>query len=89
MTWASHYVSYKFDDSDWQAVEAALPATDDEREDGWYEYPLCGVPPLRVLLAQAVGAPPVMVRVSGDMDDVLAARISTLLGVFADVEQGE
>lgn len=86
--WASHYVGYRFDDLDWQAVESALPATDDKGENGWYEYPLVGVPPLRVHLAQCVGAAPVMVRVAGDMDDVLAARFSTLLDVFADVEQG-
>jgi hypothetical protein len=85
--WASHYVGYRFDDADWQAVEIALPGTDDEREDGWFEYPLVGAPPLRVRLAQAVGAAPVSVRVSGDMDDLLEARVSTLLDVFADVHR--
>jgi hypothetical protein len=55
--WASHYVDYKFDDLDWRAVETALPTTDDDCEDGWYEYPLVGEPPLCVRLAQAVERP--------------------------------
>lgn len=88
LSWASRYVGYAFDDSDWQAVETALPTTDDEREDGWFEYPLVGAPPLRVHLAQAVGAAPVSVRVAGDMDHLLAARIETLLDVLADVRHG-
>jgi hypothetical protein len=88
LSMTSHYIGYRFDDWDWQAIAAALPATDDDREDGWYEYPLVGVPPLRVRLAQAVGAVPVMVTVAGQMDEVLAARISTLLDVLAEVEHG-
>jgi len=63
LLWAAHYVGYAFDDSDWQAVECALADTDDERQDGWYEYPLVGTPPLRVLLARSIGADPVQARV--------------------------
>jgi hypothetical protein len=85
--WASHYVGYNFDGLDWQAVETALPATDDEREDGWYEYPLVGEPPLRVRLARAVGAAPVTVVVTGEMDEPLASRIATLFDVFSDAAQ--
>ncbi len=84
--WASHYVGYRFDHLDSQAVKTALPATDDEREDGWFEYPLVGAPALRVRLAQSLGAEPVIVRVIGELDDRLAARIETLLDVLSDVQ---
>ncbi|SEG73929.1 hypothetical protein SAMN05444920_104126 [Nonomuraea solani] len=33
---------YEFEDLDWQAVESALPDTDDDRGERWYEYPLAG-----------------------------------------------
>ncbi|HVE73996.1 MAG TPA: hypothetical protein VNA30_02760 [Mycobacteriales bacterium] len=85
----SHYVGYSFDDTDWQAIAAALPETDDERPDGWYDYPLAGEPPLRVHLACCVGAAPVMVRVVGPMDAVLEARVDTLVSVLAEVRAGE
>ena len=85
LRWLSHYVGYAFDDWDWQAVANALPATDDEAAGGWFDYPLEGQPPLRVHLANSVGAAPVMVRVVGEMDPVLTARISTLLDVFSDI----
>jgi hypothetical protein len=85
MTWLSFFVGYAYDDSDWQAVEAALPGTDADNASGWYDYPLVGTPPLTVWLAQNVGADPVSVRVEGDMDVVLAARVDTLVSVLADV----
>jgi hypothetical protein len=88
LRWVSLYVGYSFDLTDWQAVEAALPATDADAADGWYDYPLAGTPPVQVNLAQNVGALPVMVRVVGEMDPVLEARIDTLVSVLADVEQG-
>ena len=84
-TWLSLYVGYAFDESDWQAIETALPDTDNEAENGWYNYPIAGVPPLRVSVARSGDADPVMVNVSGDMDAVLEARIDTLVSVMADV----
>jgi hypothetical protein len=81
----SGYIGYAFDDSDWQAVEAALPETDADDHDAWYAYPLLGSPPLTVALAQNVGAEPVAVRVSGARDAVLSARISTVLDALADM----
>jgi hypothetical protein len=84
-SWLSLFVSYDFDDSDWQAIEQALPHTDDKAEGGWYDYPLVGLPVLRVQVAQCVGADPVMVRVTGDMDAVLHARVDTLISVMADI----
>ncbi len=85
--WASLYVGYRFDDSDWQAVDTAMPATDDERDAGWYEYPLVGTPPLSVRLARAVEADPVRVRIRGDLDEPLASRIETLFDVYSDADR--
>lgn len=47
----AHFTGYGFDDRDWQPIDAALPATDAERHDGWYAYPLSGRVPLTLLVA--------------------------------------
>ncbi len=83
--WLSHYVGYKFDEWDWDAIAAALPNTDADSEGGWYEYPLSGEPLLTLHLARNTGASPVSVRVVGPLDALLAARAETLLDVFSDV----
>lgn len=82
-------MGYSFDQTDWQAIETALPTTDADTADGWYEYPLTGTPPLTVSLARTVDALPVMVRVVGEMDQVLEARIDTLVSVLAEVGHRE
>lgn len=86
MFWIAHYVSYSFDEGEWQAVQAALPATNSELASGWYDYPLIGSPALTVWLAGTPGDTPVSVRVTGDMDPVLAARFETLIHVLQDVD---
>jgi|HubBroStandDraft_1064217.scaffolds.fasta_scaffold337671_2 hypothetical protein len=86
MFWIAHYVGYSFDDSEWQAVQAALPGTDAEKDSGWYDYPLLGEPALTVWLAENPGDTPVSVRVTGDMDAVLAARVETVIHVLQDVD---
>ncbi|NUW44881.1 hypothetical protein [Nonomuraea rhodomycinica] len=69
-------VRYDFDDLDWQAVEAALPGTDDEREEGWYGYPLVGeVTRLDLRLARAVGGTVISVEVRGAVGDVLRGQV--------------
>jgi hypothetical protein len=85
MFWTAHYVGYSFDESDWQAVRAALPMTNAEQASGWYDYPLIGSPALTVWLAQVPGDSSVSVRVTGLMDEVLAARFETLIHVLQDV----
>ena len=87
--WISFYVDYNFDDTDWEAVAATIPETDHEVEGGWYEYPLMGTPPLMVSAAQSVGADPVMVRIRGEMDAVLHARLDTLVSVLEDPSTAE
>jgi hypothetical protein len=89
LRWVSHYVGYSFDQTDWQAVQVALPSTNADTADGWYEYPLVGTPPLTVSLARNVDALPVMVRIVGEMHQVLEARIDTLVSVLAEVGDRE
>jgi len=85
MTYLSMFIGYEFDDSDWLAIEMALPQTDTDAADGFYEYPLVGGSQLVVRLARNVGADPVNVTVTGPMDPVLEARVDTLLAVLAEV----
>lgn len=85
LTTLSRWVGYTFDDFDWGAIVTALPETDAGAADRWYEYPLLGTWPVTVSLAINHGAAPVEVRVSGAFDEVLAARIDTMLNLLAEV----
>lgn len=78
----STYIGYPYDDLDEAALTGALDETDDESPDGWFEYPLAGEPELTVHLAQSPGSANVSVRVEGDVDAVLDARIETLLDIL-------
>jgi hypothetical protein len=55
MEYLSLWTAYDFDESDWQAIETALPNTDADASNGWYEYPLGGCPGLSVQLASNPG----------------------------------
>jgi hypothetical protein len=79
---------YSFDDLDWQAIESAPPQTTADLSDGSYDYPLSGEPSLVVRLAVNPGASPVDVRVVGDLDATLQAKLETLLALLADVRPG-
>lgn len=79
----AQYAGYGFDDSDWSAVETGLQPTDEE-QGLWFDYPLVGERHLAVHLARNTGAVPVSVRVTGDLDEVLTARVETLLAVLSD-----
>jgi hypothetical protein len=81
----SAWVDYTFDDWDWDAVEAALPQSSWDPPEHWYDYPIIGSRTLTVYLAHDDGFEPVGVRVEGDLDEVLAARIETILGLLADI----
>ncbi|MFF6915995.1 hypothetical protein [Streptomyces sp. NPDC012466] len=79
----AEFSGYDFDDSDWQAVENALPGTDVEKPDGWYDYPLSGRTPLTLLVADDPGSSVVFVRLTGELDDRTRTRIETVLYVFS------
>jgi hypothetical protein len=81
----SLWVGYTFDEADWQAVENALPETRWDPPEQWYDYPIVGSRTLTVFLARADGADPVGIRVQGELDEVLAARIETIIAILADV----
>ncbi|MBM2623133.1 hypothetical protein JIG36_47305 [Actinoplanes sp. LDG1-06] len=84
MRLVSHYVDYPYDDLDESALDGALDATDDERDDGWFDYPLEGTPPVTVRLARSPGSAVVSVRVDGELDPVLAARVETVIEMLSD-----
>jgi hypothetical protein len=87
LTYLSAYIGYRYDWWDEQALVGALDHTDDRSPKTWFSYPLAGRPPLTVRLARSLGSAVVTVQVTGDIDAVLAARISTLLDVFTDPPQ--
>jgi hypothetical protein len=80
----SHYVGYGFDATDWETVALAIEATNDERPDGWYSYPLVGKHrQVEIWLARAVGGDELMVAVKGVLTPELEVRADTLLAAFA------
>ncbi|GHJ44024.1 hypothetical protein Cs7R123_13660 [Catellatospora sp. TT07R-123] len=78
----SGFIGYGFDHLDEQALVGALDDTDEAADDRWFEYPLVGTPQLTVRMARLVGGTGVSVSVRGRIDDVLAARIETLLALL-------
>jgi hypothetical protein len=78
----SRYIGYGYDDLDEAALTGALHRTDDESPDGWFSYPLHGTPPIAVSLARAVGGSVVSIRVAGDIDPTLTARVETLFDLL-------
>ncbi|WP_432986992.1 hypothetical protein [Dactylosporangium sp. CA-233914] len=82
LEYLSRYIDYPYDAADEDALIGALDGTDDESDTAWFEYPLQGTPPVMVSLAQAVGGSVVSVRVHGELDSILAARIDTMLDLL-------
>jgi hypothetical protein len=78
LTMVASYVGYPYDWWDEQALVGAWDQTDDR----WFEYPLVGVPALTVRLARARGSDVIAAQVVGELDDILAARVETLLDVL-------
>lgn len=78
----AEFAEYTFDESDWLAIETALPTTDVERSD-WYEYPLVGPVPLTLFVAADPGSCVVFVRIAGNPDSRLRAQIETAMTIFA------
>lgn len=75
----SQQIGYAYDELDETALVGALENTNDELPDAWFQYPLGGTRTLKVHLAQSPGSAVVSVRVEGQMNEVLAARIETML----------
>jgi hypothetical protein len=78
----SRYIGYAYDHLDEAALTGALEDTDDESTDRWFSYPLAGTPPLTVHLARTDGGGVVSIHIEGDIDQILAARIETLLDLL-------
>ncbi|MFD5482385.1 hypothetical protein [Streptomyces hawaiiensis] len=79
----AEFTGYDFDDLDWHAVENALPDTDVEEPDGWYDYPLSGRVPLTLLVAADPGSSVVFVRLTGEPDDRTRTQIEAALHIFS------
>ncbi|MEQ7011291.1 hypothetical protein ABN028_34495 [Actinopolymorpha sp. B17G11] len=87
MQYLSMWIGYDFDDTDWDAINHGfLKTSGDPPGRPQYDYPIVGSPILTVLLARDPGADPVSVLVRGEMDDILRARIDTLLSILAEVQ---
>ncbi|MDI9832686.1 hypothetical protein [Streptomyces sp. KAU_LT] len=78
----AEFAGYAFDDSDWLAVETALPSTDVD-QDTWYDYPLHGPVAVTLHVAAEPGSSVVVVKVTGRLDDRIQARIEAALFIFA------
>lgn len=78
----SRYIAYEYDDLDEAALTGAIERTDDESTESWFSYPLQGAPPLTAHLARAVGGSAVSIRMEGDIDPILRARIETLFDLL-------
>lgn len=80
---ASSYVSYGFDDSDWLAVEAGIEALQAEADA--FSYPVAGRQDLTVSLGRDPGGDEVTVRITGRPDRLLGARLGALMDAFSVV----
>ena len=76
------YTGIRWDDADQDALDGLLPKTDAESRDGWFDCPIDGNPPLLLHLANDLGTDVVLVRVEGELSEVLAARLDTLFDVL-------
>ncbi|NEE08518.1 hypothetical protein G3M58_18940 [Streptomyces sp. SID7499] len=78
----AEFAEYEFSDSDWLAVETALPATDVELST-WYDYPILGRLSLTLFVAADPGSSVVFVNVAGVTDERTKAQIEAALHIFA------
>ncbi|MFC6160832.1 hypothetical protein [Kribbella jiaozuonensis] len=81
----AEFVGYEFDDSDWQAIDTALPTTDVERS-VWYDHPFSGQAPVTLEVAADPGSSVVFVRFFDVSDDRTKAQIEAALHIFASWE---
>ncbi|MFC0504324.1 hypothetical protein [Micromonospora costi] len=76
-------VEYEADYWDWDAIEAGLSVTDAEDRQGWYDYPLTGTTTLRIALANNPGSIVTTVRVHHPPDQLMTARIETIMSMLS------
>lgn len=75
------YVSYQFDDLDWQAIEAGIEALTTEAET--FTYPIVGQQELNVTLGRDPGGDEISLKITGRPERLLAARITGLIDAFS------
>ncbi|MFI5849072.1 hypothetical protein ACIA8B_24350 [Micromonospora chalcea] len=77
-------VDYEADGWDWDAIEAGLRGTDADDPHGWYDYPLIGTAAtLRLELANDPGSVITTVQIHHAPDELLTARIETVMSMLA------
>lgn len=73
-------VDYSWDDFDSDALDAGISATNaDLPPSTWFEYPVAGTPELMLRIARDHDSGILSMVISGQIDEVLAARFDTLL----------
>ncbi|MFF4273248.1 hypothetical protein [Streptomyces sp. NPDC001536] len=77
-------IAYDFDDSDWLAIDTALPDTDhDQPREAWYTYPLVGRHQVDLHVAQSLDGSEVSVSAEGSVDSRARSRIELLFNLMA------
>jgi hypothetical protein len=76
----SFYVGYRFDDLDWQAVQAGLDALTNDKDT--FSYPVIGRQELNLTISKDPGSDEVSVQITGRQDRLLGARIAGLIDAF-------
>ncbi|MFE5891258.1 hypothetical protein ACFQ6E_20235 [Streptomyces sp. NPDC056462] len=80
-------VEYDFDDSDWLAIDTALPETDDDQpRSGWYTYPLVGRDRIDLQIARSVNGDEVSVSARGTVASRVRSRVELLFDIMARYE---
>ncbi|MER5937580.1 hypothetical protein ABT121_09710 [Streptomyces sp. NPDC001928] len=77
-------VEYDFDDSDWLAIDSALPETDDDQpRSAWYAYPLVGRDRIDLQIARSVNGDEVSVSAQGTVNSRVRSRVELLFDIMA------
>ncbi|MBB5353262.1 hypothetical protein HNR46_003517 [Haloferula luteola] len=81
----------RFEDEDWEAVRYGMQGTSD-LEERWFDYPLRGQREtlcLSLALDEGGDTDIVLVKISGEIEAVVATRIMTLIEVCSRYEVGD
>jgi len=80
----ARWVGYDFDDFDWGDIETGIAESTWEPPERWYDYSIEGDLELAVSFARDENDRLIGIKVTGEMDAILEARIDTLLTLLAD-----